>query len=56
MRNDRASVMTQHGLPLTDALANEFVFGLQTLQSGETVRGAQRFSDGIGRHGRFSGD
>ena len=56
MRNDRASVMTQHGLPLTDALANEFVFGLQTLQSGETVRGAQRFSDGIGRHGRFSDD
>jgi len=56
MRNDRASVLTQHGLPLTDALANEFVFGLQTLQSGETVSGAQRFSDGIGRHGRFGDD
>jgi enoyl-CoA hydratase len=56
MRNDRASVLTQHGLPLTEALANEFVFGLQTLQSGETLSGAQRFSDGIGRHGRFGDD
>jgi len=53
MRNDRTSVLAQHGLPLVDALAQEFALGLQTLQSGETVSGAQRFADGAGRHGRF---
>ena len=56
MRNDRASVLSQHGLPLMDALANEFAFGQQTLASGETVSGAQRFSSGAGRHGRFGTD
>lgn len=54
MRNDRASVMAQHGLPLANALAQEFALGLQTLQSGETVSGAQRFADGTGRHGSFT--
>ena len=56
LRNDRASVLAQHGLPLADALAHEFALGLQTLQSGETLSGAQRFIDGAGRHGDFSGD
>ena len=56
MRNDRASVAAQHGLPLRDALAQEFALGLQTLQSGESVSGAQRFASGIGRHGRFGRD
>jgi enoyl-CoA hydratase len=54
MRNDRASTLAQHGLPLVDALAHEFALGLQALQSGETVSGAQRFADGAGRHGRFT--
>ena len=54
MRNDRASVAAQHGLPLRDALAQEFALGMRTLQSGESVRGAQRFTDGSGRHGRFT--
>jgi enoyl-CoA hydratase len=54
MRNDRASVRAQHGLPQVEALAQEFALGLQTLQSGETVSGAQRFTDGVGRHGRFT--
>jgi enoyl-CoA hydratase len=53
LRNDRASVLGQHGLPLRDALAQEFALGMQTLQSGEAVSGAQRFSSGVGRHGRF---
>jgi enoyl-CoA hydratase len=53
MRNDRASVFAQHGLPLQDALAQEFVLGLKTLQSGETESGAQRFAGGMGRHGKF---
>ena len=51
LRNDRASVVAQHGLALPDALAQEFALGLRTLQSGESVRGAQRFTDGDGRHG-----
>jgi enoyl-CoA hydratase len=55
MRNDRASAIAQHGLPLRDALAQEFELGLSTLQSGETVEGATRFAQGAGRHGRFDG-
>ena len=55
MRNDRASVMAQGGLPWREALASEFRLGLQTLASGETVEGATRFSQGAGRHGRFDG-
>ena len=53
MRHDRASVMAQHGLSLQAALAQEFALGQRTLASRESVAGAQRFSDGTGRHGRF---
>ena len=56
LRNDRASTLAQHGLPLTEALAQEFALGLQTLASGESVGGAQRFAAGTGRHGRFERD
>jgi enoyl-CoA hydratase len=56
LRNDRASVAAQHGLPLLDALAQEFAFGLRTLASGESVSGAQRFAGGVGRHGGFEKD
>jgi enoyl-CoA hydratase len=52
LRNDRASVHAQAGLALRDALTQEFAFGLRTLQSGESVRGAQRFRAGDGRHGQ----
>ncbi len=53
LRNDRLSVLQQWGLVQDAALANEFEFGLQTLQSGETLAGATRFRDGQGRHGDF---
>jgi len=56
LRNDRASVAAQHGLPMQDALAQEFALGLRTLASGESVSGAQRFVGGIGRHGQFEKD
>ncbi len=56
LRNDRASVAAQHGLPLRDALAQEFALGLHTLDSGEAVSGAQRFASGVGRHGKFTND
>jgi enoyl-CoA hydratase len=52
LRNDRASVYAQEGLGLHDALMQEFALGARTLQSGESVTGAQRFSAGDGRHGR----
>jgi enoyl-CoA hydratase len=35
------------------ALELEMQLGLETVRSGETLEGAQRFSDGAGRHGRF---
>jgi enoyl-CoA hydratase len=56
LRNDRASVLAQHGLPMREALASEFEFGMRTLRSGESVQGAQRFAAGSGRHGRFNGE
>lgn len=55
LRGDRRSALEQWELPEDAALQNEFAHGLQTLQSGETVAGASRFSAGGGRHGDFSG-
>lgn len=54
MRNDRQSALEQWGLNEAQALSREFELGLDTLQSGETVAGAGRFSSGQGRHGEFS--
>ncbi|HEY1077690.1 MAG TPA: crotonase/enoyl-CoA hydratase family protein [Fontimonas sp.] len=53
MRGDRRSAHEQWGLSEADAIANELQYGMQTLQSGETVAGASRFSAGTGRHGQF---
>jgi len=33
------------------AIRNEFALGMTTLASGETLAGAQSFSQGRGRHG-----
>ena len=52
MRNDRASALDQWSLPQEAAMANEFRLGLNTLQSGETLKGAQAFADGAGRGGK----
>ena len=54
LRGDRRSAYEQWGMDLQAALGNEFAHGLKTLQSGETLAGAGRFSAGQGRHGRFS--
>jgi enoyl-CoA hydratase len=51
--NDRRSVYQQDGHPFSEAMANEFRIGVQTLQSGESVDGAGKFAWGIGRHGSF---
>ena len=53
LRNDRASLVSQHGLPVREALAQEFALGQQTIASGEAVAGAARFAAGAGRHGAF---
>ena len=53
MRHDRASSYDQWSLGLSDAILNEFNLGLEVVNSGETVAGATRFSDGAGRHGHF---
>ena len=52
LRNDRASARGQFGLDMRSALAAEFAHGRRTLSSGEAARGAGRFVDGDGRHGR----
>jgi enoyl-CoA hydratase len=51
MRNDRLNAIEQWGVPLADACVMEHKRGLETIQSGETLRGAERFSSGQGRSG-----
>jgi len=51
LRNDRRSAHEQAGLPMADALRNEFALGLATLASGEAVAGAGDFVGGSGRGG-----
>jgi enoyl-CoA hydratase len=52
MNADRRSVHAQAGLPLEEALLQEFRGGIQVLES-ESLAGATRFARGAGRHGRF---
>ena len=51
MRSDRRSAIEQWGLTEDEAMRNELQLGLQTIESGETATGAQRFTQGAGRHG-----
>jgi len=51
LRSDRLSSYEQWSLSFRDAMRNEFRRGLQVIESGETVAGAQRFVSGEGRHG-----
>lgn len=51
--SDRASAYEQWDLPLAEALVNETRRGLEVIDSGETVAGAERFASGKGRHGKF---
>lgn len=54
MKNDRMSVYQQEDLDFTMAMNNEFRLGLEVIQSGETLKGAEDFTSGKGRHGNFS--
>ncbi|MEM7091425.1 MAG: crotonase/enoyl-CoA hydratase family protein [Actinomycetota bacterium] len=51
MRSDRRSAIDQWSSDLGTALSVETAIGLETINTGETIRGATRFSDGAGRHG-----
>ena len=53
VRSDRLSVYEQWGLTFQEAMQNEFKHGMGTIQQGESVEGAARFSNGEGRHGVF---
>ncbi|MDZ7674680.1 MAG: crotonase/enoyl-CoA hydratase family protein [Acidimicrobiales bacterium] len=53
MRSDRRSALEQWSLPEDEALAHETRLGLATIESGETLEGARRFTAGEGRHGSF---
>jgi enoyl-CoA hydratase len=53
LRNDRRSAIEQWDLDESAAIDNEIAHGLETLRSGETAAGAQRFAGGEGRHGEF---
>lgn len=54
MRNDRLSVYDQVGLPINKAMMKEFVYGLNTLKSGEFLEGSKAFIEGYGKHGKFN--
>ncbi len=51
MRHDRLSAYEQWSLPVDQALAREFDWGMKTLQAGEAFAGAKQFTEGLGRHG-----
>jgi enoyl-CoA hydratase len=50
MRNDRLSVLDQHGLEEQEALRVELEHGMRSLQA-DALEGAARFAGGAGRHG-----
>ena len=54
LRADRMSVYEQWSLSWEDARRNELKHGLKVLASGESRAGAQRFTLGEGKHGKFN--
>jgi len=53
MRHDRLSAYEGMETDFEAAMRNEFRHGMTTVESEETVQGAGRFRDGVGRHGEF---
>src|SRR5438270_2940526 len=53
LRADRMSVYEQWSLPWEVARRNELKHGLKVLASGESRAGAQRFTSGVGKHGKL---
>jgi enoyl-CoA hydratase len=52
LRSDRRSVYGALGMPMADALRQEFDRGRSVLQAADFRDGPSRFRDGAGRHGR----
>lgn len=54
LRSDRAAILAQIDDPLPEsaALRREFALGMETIRSGETLAGAERFARGEGRSGK----
>lgn len=53
LRADRASALDQWHLEERDALRHEAGLGIESLSTGEALKGARRFAAGKGRHGSF---
>ena len=53
VRADRRSAIRQHGLPVREAVIQEWYNGQEALRE-DGIAGAARFRDGLGRHGDFS--
>jgi enoyl-CoA hydratase len=53
LRQDRAASYAQWGLPLEDALAVEYSYGVLVIESQDAREGAARFAAGAGRHGSY---
>jgi enoyl-CoA hydratase len=53
VRADRRAAIRQHGLPVREALIQEWYNGREALVT-DGIEGAARFKDGLGRHGDFS--
>jgi enoyl-CoA hydratase len=53
MRSDRRSAYEQWSLDFDAAIGNEYRRGIAVIESGETHAGAERFTMGEGRHGKF---
>jgi enoyl-CoA hydratase len=51
MRHDHLSAIEQWGMPIDEAILNEFTHGANALRCRETFEGAARFAGGEGRHG-----
>lgn len=54
LQNDRMAMYRGLHMDIEEGLKMEFETGMKTIESGETVQGARRFSDGEGKHGSFS--
>jgi len=50
LRNDRAALLANAGLPEPEAMATELAFGMESLIT-DGMKGANRFTAGAGRHG-----
>src|SRR5262249_32308507 len=53
VRSDRRSAYESVGAATPAALRREYTLGAATFNTGESIAGAQRFTSGAGRHGKF---